>query len=73
MESYQPDIQLLNPQQDMIVRNQSSTVLPSQNGINLAEQEMSLIFQNHQLTNLPSRTGNIHADHLVPYVNCCSI
>lgn len=73
MESSQLDIQLLNPQPDtsMILQNHSSSI-PSQNGINLAEQEMNLIFQNHQLTNPLSQAG-IHVDHLVPYVNHCFI
>lgn len=70
MESSQPDIQLLNAEQDMglILRNHSN--VPSQNGNVQTEQEMSLMLRNHQMiSNLPASRSTIHADHLVPYVN----
>lgn len=70
MESSQPEIQLLNPEQDMglILRNHSN--VPSQNGDIQTEQEMSLMLRDHQMiSNLSASRTTIHADHLVPYVN----
>ncbi|XP_024926664.3 uncharacterized protein LOC112490671 [Ziziphus jujuba] len=67
VESSQPEIQLLNPEQDMglILRNHSN--VPSQNGDIQTEQEMSLMLRDHQMiSNLSASRTTIHADHLVP-------